>query len=235
MATGQIKDLIYKVRLIISRMKEGIKVIVFDVGGVLQDERYSREQLRKKRLGVHNFMIKNLKIDLDSWMDSIDTAYSDSIKGLISEKEVVNKISKNLEISKEKLLKVFGKAYRHNFMKNKKLFALAHRLNGEGYMVGILSDQWHLSKKFLIPKNDTKGFYPVIVSCDVGLRKPDLRIYELLLKKVRNKDKKIKPSNILFVDNREWNLILPRKLGMKTILFENNKQLAKDLRELHII
>ena len=61
MAAGQIKDLIYKVRLIISRMKEGIKVIVFDVGGVLQDERYSREQLRKKRLGVHNFMIKNLK------------------------------------------------------------------------------------------------------------------------------------------------------------------------------
>ena len=62
-----------------------------------------------------------------------------------------------------------------------------------------------------------------------------MRIYELLLKNVRNKDKKIKPSNILFVDNREWNLIPPRKLGMKTILFENNKQLAKDLRELHII
>ena len=40
---------------------------------------------------------------------------------------------------------------------------------------------------------------------------------------------------ILFVDNREWNLIPARKLGMKTILFENNKQLAKDLRELHII
>jgi len=215
-------------------MVEGIKVIIFDVGGVLQDEKYSREELRKNRLGVHNFMIKNLKIDLDSWMDSIDTAYSDSIKGTISEKEVINKISKNLEISKEKLLGIFGRAYKNTFMKNKKLFSLAHKLKNEGYMVGILSDQWHVSNRFLIPKNDVKGFYPVIVSCDVGIRKPDLKIYKLLLRKIKMKDKKIKPSNVLFIDNREWNLKPARKLGIKTILFEDNKKLFQDLKKFDI-
>jgi FMN phosphatase YigB (HAD superfamily) len=39
----------------------------------------------------------------------------------------------------------------------------------------------------------------------------------------------------LFIDNREWNLKPARKLGMKTILFKNNKQTIKDLKKLKLL
>jgi len=54
------------------------------------------------------------------------------------------------------------------------------------------------------------------------VRKPNPGIYKLLLKKLRLPAKKV-----LFIDNREWNLRPARELGIKTILFESNRQLIR--------
>ena len=97
------------------------------------------------------------------------------------------------------------------------------------YILAVLSDQWHLSEDPLMPKKLYKRFGVVVVSCDVGLRKPDPKIYKLVLKKL-----KLKPNQTVFVDNQEWNLKPARKLGMKTILFKNNKQLFRDLNKIGV-
>ena len=97
------------------------------------------------------------------------------------------------------------------------------------YTLAVLSDQWHLSEDPIMPKKLYKRFGVVIVSCDVGLRKPDPKIYKLALKKL-----KLKPNQAVFVDNQEWNLKPAQKLGMKTILFKDNKQLIKALEKLEV-
>jgi len=209
-------------------MKNEIKAIIFDIGGVLQLGTYIKSKKMHHNLGVHEYLSKKFKKDLDSWFDSIDSTYADAIEGKISRKKTISILSQNLNVSPRKLIKLFHKAYKKGFKKNKKLYRIAFKLK-KNYKIGILSDQWYLSKDVLVSKKDYKKFDVVIISCDVGIRKPNPKIYKLLIKKIR-----LKPKEILFIDNRKWNLIPAKKLGIKTILFKNNEQLIKDFKKLGI-
>jgi len=117
--------------------------------------------------------------------------------------------------------------------KNEFLYELIKSLRKK-FIIGVLSDQWYLSRDVLIPKSDNKYFDFVIISYEVKMRKPDPEIYKLLLRKVRHFDKKIKPSEILFIDNRVYNLEPARKLCIKTILFEDNKQFVEELSKYNL-
>ena len=207
------------------KMKNQIRAIIFDVGGVLSLGQYEKKAKCGHHLfGVHDFMADSFGIDLDSWFDAIDTVYAKSIEGKVSRRKTLFVMARNLSCSVKKLERLFILAYKKHFKKNNELYKLAYDLKKQGYRIGILSDQWYMSKEALIEKKDTKGFRPVIISCDAGLRKPNPQIYKLLLKKLR-----LSPEQVLFIDNREWNLKPARELGIKTILFENNSQLAKAL------
>lgn len=215
--------------------KGEIKVIIFDVGGVLQLPKTLVRLIQDTHLigvpahcghrnkSIHEYLADKLKIVLDQWFDAIDTAYAKSIEGKLTEKQVLNIISKNLGINKFKLKKWLVKAYKHNVSLNKELLKQAKELKKLGYKIAILSDQWHFSKLALMPKSLTKHFFPIVVSCEVGMRKPNLKIYSLILEKL-----KLMPSECLFIDNQEWNIRPAKKLGMNTILFKNNKQLFKE-------
>ena len=205
-------------------MKKRFEVIVFDVGGVLALGKNSIfEKGRLVPSGVHIDIARKLKISLDQYMDAIDTNYALSIEGKISEKKVMDVFSKNLKVSKKKLKKLYIWAYQKHFNQNKELFKQAKKLKKLGYKIAVLSDQWYLSQEALMPKKLYKSFYPVIVSCEVGTRKPNDKMYELLLKKL-----KVSPSKILFIDNQLWNTRPANKFGMKTILFKDNKQLFQN-------
>jgi putative hydrolase of the HAD superfamily len=199
--------------------KRRIKGIVFDIGGVLA--------LDTTVFSVHKEMARKFKLNMDDWFDSIDSAYVNSMEGKISEKEALEKIAKNLKSTPKKVERFFISLYHKNFKQNKKLYSLAFNLKKIGYKIGILSDQWAVSKKALIPPKYAKKFDSVIVSCDVGFRKPHPRIYQMSIKEL-----KLKSEEIVFVDNREWNLEPAKKLGMKTILYENNNQLFSSLKKI---
>jgi epoxide hydrolase-like predicted phosphatase len=203
--------------------KKEIKALIFDVGGVLRLGNPSFDHPE-----VHNFVINKLKIDLDHYLDAIDTAYTDSIVGKISEKKALEIMAKNLEVIKpKKLAKLYIKAYKKYYVLNKELINYAFKKKKQGYKIVIFSDQWWLSKRALFSKEFYDKFDATIVSCDVGVRKPDKEIYKLTLKKL-----KIQAKETLFIDNRDWNLIPGKKLGMKTVLFKNNKQAIKEIEKL---
>jgi FMN phosphatase YigB (HAD superfamily) len=71
-----------------------------------------------------------------------------------------------------------------------------------------------------------KGF---ITSGYVGHAKPDPEIYKILLKKSG-----LKPTEHIFIDNKEVNLAPARNLGFRTILFKSIEQLKKDLIALGV-
>jgi len=205
--------------------KNTIKAIIFDVGDVLALSRYSLKTYDGKtfHLGVHEDVAKKLKISLDQYFDSIDSIYANSIEGKISLQEALEAISKNFKISRTKLKQIYFNTYQKHFKQNKHLFGKAKLLKKRGYKIAILSDQWYLSKRVLMPKKLYAFFDVLVVSCDVGIRKPNPEIYELVLEKL-----KLKPDEAIFIDNQEWNLIPAQKLGMSAILFKDNKQLFSD-------
>lgn len=207
-----------------------VKVIAFDVGGVLQLGESSAKRIKgHEAIGVHNYIANKLKIDLDTWFDSIDTAYAEAITGKISRKEALKRMSRNLGMSESKIVSLFKEAYEKNFDRNKELYKIVKKLRKNHYKTAILSDQWYLSKESLISKKDEKDFDIIIISCDVGIRKPSKEIFKLMIKK-----SKVKPQEILFIDNREWNTKPAKKLGIKTILFKNNRQTIKELKKFEV-
>jgi putative hydrolase of the HAD superfamily len=208
-----------------------IKAIVFDIGGVLFLKRFSFSNNHNRDfIGVHQYMADKYKLTLDDWFDYIDTPYSKSMEGLISKEKAVSTIAKRLKTTSDMLISSWKWAYRIKVKKNRKLYRLASKLGKMGYIVGVLSDQWHISKEILANEKDLKCFNPRLISCDLGMRKPNPKIYNLLIRKL-----KVKPNEILFIDDRDWNIIPAKKLGMKTILFKNNKDFIKELENLNII
>jgi putative hydrolase of the HAD superfamily len=63
-------------------------------------------------------------------------------------------------------------------------------------------------------------FDAVIVSYEVGLMKPDRRIYELCLARLD-----VPAASALFVDDRAQNLTAPRELGMQTLHFRGDESM----------
>ena len=205
-------------------MKEEIRAIIFDVGGVLalgKNSSWDKHHLVPS--GVHLDISKKLGISLDQYMDAIDTNYALAIEGKKNSRQVLKIFSKNLKIPEKKLINLYTWAYKRHFKQNKQLFKQAFKLKKLGYKIAILSDQWCVSKDALMPKKYYKNFDSIVVSCDVGMRKPNSKIYELALKKL-----KLKPGETLFIDNQIWNTKPAEKIGIKTILFKNNKQLFEN-------
>ena len=209
--------------------KYEVKAIIFDVGGVLAISKIPMIVRKKnyRSLGVHQDIAKKLKISLDQWFDSIDSAYADAIEGKISEQKFLSIISKNIKTTPKKLEKFFIRAYKKNFKINKELYKTAFKLKKKGYKIAILSDQHQISQKVLMPIKYIKKFDVVITSHYSGMRKPDSRIYKLTLRKL-----KLKPEQTIFIDNQEWNIKPAKKLGMKTILYKNNKQTFEELSKI---
>jgi len=211
-------------------MKKGVKAVIFDVGGVLALGGGNSQKIKwHYTKGVHSFLADYFKINIDQWFDSIDTVYAKSIEGKISEKETLSIMAKNLKVPLKKLKRIFIKTYKRNFKQNKPLYKFAFSLKKKGYKIAILSDQWHISRRALIKKKYMKRFDKVIISCDVGMRKPSIKIYKFILQKLS-----LPPHSTVFIDNREWNLKPAKKLGMKTILFKNNRQLIQELSKLGV-
>lgn len=206
--------------------------IIFDVGGVLSLNKNSIfiNKRGHKNLGVHNDISKKLKISLDQWFDSIDSVYSKSIEGKISRIKALSIISRNTETPRRKIMNLFVQEYKKNYKQNKRLYKLALKFKRQGYKIAILSDQWYLSSEALIPKKYYDDFKPAIVSCNVGMRKPNLQIYKYTLKRLR-----LNPSQTIFIDNQEWNIKPAKSIGMNTILFKDNNQAIKELKKFGVL
>lgn len=206
-------------------MKDRIKAVVFDVGGVLEVSHNGRDGSKS----VHGYVAKKLKVDLDTYFDVIGGVHEKSITGKVSRKRMLRIMTGDFNVSVKKLEKLFRKAFSKVFRSNKELYEFSYKLKDKGYKIGILSDQWYLSKENLIKPKMIKKFNFVVISCDVKLRKPNSKIYRMALRMTG-----VKPSEVVFIDNRDWNLVPAKKLGIKTILFKNNRQCVRELRKLGV-
>ncbi|HEU5121964.1 MAG TPA: HAD family phosphatase [Candidatus Saccharimonadales bacterium] len=72
-----------------------------------------------------------------------------------------------------------------------------------------------------------EGFDAEVLSCEVGMKKPDVDIYKAALGAAE-----CRPEECIFIDDKEKNLVPARELGMVTILAKNTDQIREDLHRL---
>lgn len=101
-------------------------------------------------------------------------------------------------------------------------------LRAAGLGLAVLSN-WS-AQKFPVARERYEflgWFETVVISGEVGVSKPDPRIYRHLLERTR-----FDPASTLFIDDQAANLAVAAELGMTALRFEDPETLRRDLREL---
>ena len=149
-----------------------------------------------------------------------------------------SKIGEKLEVRSEELKKGLKKKVRSSLyplgystkiiklLKNHS-FDYAQDLR---YKLGVLSNHAKEWSEFMKQKFDLfKSFDQIIFSCDVGLRKPDPKIYEIALEQL-----KCVARECIFIDDKKRNTDAAEKLGIKGIVFEESSKLVEHLIRLGV-
>jgi FMN phosphatase YigB (HAD superfamily) len=116
------------------------------------------------------------------------------------------------------------KEFCDNWTLNKDTVKIVKSVKTAGYKIAAISDTIQPHVEYMKRKGWYEPFLILILSSEVGMKKPEVGIYKLALKKLR-----VKASESIFIDDKEKNLVTAEKLGMKTILFKDAKQLRKEL------
>jgi len=197
------------------------KAIFFDVGEVVVYEDFLGffEKIEKE----HNLPPKTL------YMTILHIgAWDEYNKGKISQEKLIEDILHTKYIEPDIIAKV--KRWREDILspmkdvvqlvkklkRNYKVYALS---NVDKDTVKYIEDKWKLYDIF-----DGR-----ILSCEVGMIKPDKDIFDYALKLAG-----VKKEEALFIDNYGKNTRAATALGIKSIKFRTYEQLVKDLNSMGI-
>jgi epoxide hydrolase-like predicted phosphatase len=109
------------------------------------------------------------------------------------------------------------------------MMTLLRQLRSAGYQLALLTNIYAERREWL-----RRRFPPDLIdvygdSSELGLRKPDPRIYVEVLELMGRQ-----ASEVVFIDDFTENIEPARTLGMTTILFQDPPQVEKALRALGI-
>jgi epoxide hydrolase-like predicted phosphatase len=108
---------------------------------------------------------------------------------------------------------------------NKPLLEQVIRLRQAGYRTGLLSNFWDSARQFWAEVHPfAENFDDIVISAEVGLMKPDPRVYHLAARRLG-----IVPAEILFVDDFIENIAGARAAGMQTLHFTDPEAAQRKL------
>lgn len=129
------------------------------------------------------------------------------------------------EITTKVPIEKIKKAYEDKIIVDKEVLDFAHSLKSK-YKILALANESKFGIRLKERKfNLKKTFDKIYCSADLGMAKPNLDIFEFVLK-----DANLKPGEIIFIDNQIENVEAARSLGIKSIHYVGLKELKKELR-----
>ncbi len=190
-------------------------MIFFDVGGVIMPERNFKKVY--KEFGE--------AIDLSPGIsETLHRKYLRRLNhGMMSTDEFLSMFVEYSQ-SKRNLKKLWVDIAMRHLSLDKGTLKVVDRLSHRQSVV-ILSNTNEL-REIVDKKLGLYGHFDnVLLSNVLKMRKPNKNIFRYALRSA-----KAKPDEAIFIDDRERNLKTARVLGMRSILYKNDRQLAKELR-----
>ena len=95
------------------------------------------------------------------------------------------------------------------------------------YRTGLISNAWSDLRDYIVSQKIDDAFDYMIISAEVGIMKPDARIYQLALEKLG-----VAPAEAIFVDDFAVNIEGARAVGMYGIQFTQPDKALEELKQL---
>jgi putative hydrolase of the HAD superfamily len=98
------------------------------------------------------------------------------------------------------------------------------------YIMAALNNESKEINEYRIRQFKLRDYFEVFFSsCYLGVRKPDVKIYKVVLEITQRE-----PSKCVMIDDRELNLECARELGLQTIHVKNLAQMKEDLARIGV-
>jgi epoxide hydrolase-like predicted phosphatase len=192
--------------------------VYFDLGGVIVRTEYQvpRQHLAE-RLGLDYEEL--IKLVFDS-----ETARQASI-GLISEDEHWAAVTRRLHLPASDTQTIREEFFAGDIT-DLNLLDFMRSLRGQ-VKVGLISNAWSGLRPWIVSRKFEDAFDAMTISAEVGVAKPDARIYQLALEKLG-----VKASESVFLDDFQENVAGARAVGMQAIHFTQPEQALQELKQL---
>jgi epoxide hydrolase-like predicted phosphatase len=196
-----------------------IRAVVWDMGGViLRTMDWDLRSQWEDRLGLPRMQLTRMVFESD--------AGRRATLGQASDNDVWQSVADALKLDP----RTRDQLRRDYFGRDQIDSALMEFIRGlrSRVRVGMITNAWPDVRRYL--ENEAKiadAFDPLIVSAEVGLAKPDPRIYQLALERLG-----VQPAEAVFVDDFEDNVAGARWVGMQAVHFTSTPQAIAAVRAL---
>ncbi len=196
-----------------------IQAVIFDGGGVLvhgTGDR-SRKARWEQRLGLEAGM-------LDRAIWRLPASQRASV-GRATEDEVWQEAAQHFALGGDEAAQLRAD-YFSDSVWNEALIGFVRALRPR-VKTGLLSNAWPNARASIRDHVNESMFDDMIFSAEVGLAKPDRRIYELALARLQ-----VQPAEAIFVDDVKENVEAACALGIAGIRFESTEQAILEIERL---
>lgn len=190
---------------------EKIEAVVFDWGGVLMDDPLPT---------LLNYCSERLDVTADA-LNGVYGKYLPQFQtGALTEAIFWEHIAQDLGVATPQPPTLWGEGFKKTYSPREGVFAQAARLQKAGLPTAMLSNTEQPVAQFFRAQGYTM-FDHVVLSCEEGTRKPERRIFELLLERVRTA-----PEAILYLDDIEEYVKAGRALGITAYPVQTEEEIA---------
>jgi epoxide hydrolase-like predicted phosphatase len=197
-------------------MSGAIQAVLWDLGGVIvRTHDWSARSQWEKRLGLAPH-------ELEQIVYHGEIGQRAAI-GKATENDVFDWVAEHFEMT-EAERRQFPMDFWGGDQVDAKLVDQIRRLRAR-YKSGLISNAWPELRHYIQEVwAFADAFDEMVISAEVGLVKPDARIYRLMLTRMD-----LLPEQAVFIDDFEENVEGARAVGMRAIRFESHAQALGDL------
>ncbi len=198
---------------------EKMELVIFDWGGVLIDD---------PAPGLVRYCAEALGVSIEHYTAAHDKFAENFQKGLVSEKGFWAEVCADLRAPEPRVRSLWGEAFRWAYVPREAVFSMASALQRGGYKTAVLSNTEVPAMEYFLELGYDM-FDVAVFSCAEGTRKPERRIYDLTLERLGSE-----AARAVFIDDRAEYIEGAGQAGLKTILFEDIKQVKEKLAALSV-
>ena len=198
-----------------------IKALFWDLGGVLLSNAWDRTQRAQA--------LQKFQLDEIEFHDRHEMLVSSFERGKITLEEYLDR---TVFYRERPFTRDQFKSFMYSLSQpDGEALNLARALAKSGkYLMSTINNESRELNLYRIETFKLREIFSLFVSsCYVGLRKPEVGIYQLALDITQQN-----PEESCFIDDRELNLESAAKLGMRTIRMESARQLQVELASLGV-
>jgi len=195
-----------------------IKAVIFDLFGTLIDSFNSQEYKQ-----ILSEMASLLALPEDSFYDLWTGSFNQRALGVFktieeSFKFISNQLNKPVNVERiEQAVQIRLNYSKRTLVPRNDAIATLTQLKSLGFKIGLISDCTYEIPLIWDKTSFSQHFDSVIFSCNVGIKKPDPKIYHLACR-----DLKVKPKNCLYIgDGSSRELSGALRVGMFPILIRS--------------